>query len=182
MKKAISLLMIISIAVLVSVGCSSNNKTANDKEPIANALATTAPEALDTGTNATEQSVFGQDVPKPDVYGQVDMLSGSILTIKVIAYPDKAKVNPQSTTKPDAKKEKQYKFTGEIKTVVIAKTATITSFLKTDTGKEMKTIKQSEISKGDIVGIWCSDPKKTITSKIIVLKKPLPVNSPIKSK
>lgn len=177
MKKVICTAVIFAITLFSIIGCSSNNKPSNDKEPIANALSTTAPDILDS---SNEQAVFGQDVPKPDVYGQVDMLSGSILTVKVIAYPDKSKINPQSTTKPAPKKENQYKFTGEIKTVVITKAATITSFLKTDTGREMKTMKFTEIIKGDIVGIWCSDPKKTAATKIIVLKKPTPTSTPSK--
>lgn len=168
-------LLIISIAVFA--GCSGQNKTSQTQSQ--------------SNSNQTANLKPGNGQRKfnpPGLSGEVATIAGNEVTIKVIKMPkfQRNMNRGQGTggsTPPSGgswtgggnwqggsgqRPPRTIQYTGERKTVIIPVGVPITTMVRTDTGREMKTIEFNKIKKGDIMQIWYSNKTQEIISRISI--------------
>jgi hypothetical protein len=175
MKKIAIVVAVIMIITAVWAGYSALNK-GGQKQSNAN-----------PGQTALRGAGNGQrKFDPPGLNGEVASIAGNEVTLKLIEMPKfQANMNrgqgPGGGTRPNGggwtggggpqggggqAPQRTVKYTGERKTVIIPVGIPITTMVRTDTGRETKTIEFTKIKKGDILQIWYSDKAREIISRI----------------
>lgn len=108
---------------------------------------------------------------KADVMGEIDSISGSKLTIKVMEQPQFNRNDAQGQDRQGGTGQPQGKtpgFTGETKTITIPAGTLITTIVRSESGRETKNIELKDITKGNMIQVWYSDKAKGIISRVSI--------------
>ena len=172
MKKIIYTLAGVALATSLLVGCGANATDTQSKQTIQSA-------STDDGSN--KQKNF----QKADLQGEVAIINGNKITLKVIKAPEKpagsnqkdaSKASDQTTTGTNNKdkqvsngsQNRQVEYTGENKDITIGDGIQIKTMNRGKQGSDEKDLTVSDIKVGDILQITYSDKEKETISNINV--------------
>ncbi len=126
------------------------------------------------------------DFEPPGLSGEVTSIAGNLVTLKIIEMPDfQSGLNRRqgSDTGPPPGgggwtgggdrqsgsgqgRQRNLKYTGERKEIIIPVGIPITAMVRTNTGREIKNVAFNKIKKGDILQIWYSDKAQENISRV----------------
>ena len=152
MKKLVAIITLVIVSLFILVGCG-------------------AKQVAPKGANKS-YGQNGQPFKQADVIGEVDIISGNDITLKIIAMPARPSGDPDANTKTSQSKnpvDRQTQYTGEEQKITISDSTPITTFSRGTDASQKSNLKVSDIKKGDRIQVWYADKEKKTIEKISIM-------------